>query len=271
MWIWLTLGSGVFNALWTSRIKSRVQVEGALPFTVGMRWGVALCLVPLALATWQPVPLRWWVFTGLAGLLECVSLWAATRGMRRDYYSTYALANVTPFFVGLTAPFLLGETMTHSLWTGTLLVVAGALWLYYRGHWSWWGLLSAFIGTFSGLCTKEVIALGSFTAHACLSFGLGALVLTPLVFQGGGNGWRKISRNLMGNWSLILLSATATICFYWAIQLAPLSHVSPVVRVNLVVGFLLSYYHLGETKGWKSRAFGAVLLLGGIVLVILRP
>jgi len=268
MWIWLTLGSGVFNALWTSRIKSRVQVEGAVPFTVAMRWGVALCLIPVALATWKEVPIRWWSFTVLAGFLECVSLWAATRGMRKDYYSTYALANVTPFFVGLSAPLLLHEAMTPRVWAGTLLVVAGALWLYYRGHWSWWGLLSAVLGTGSSLASKEVIGLGSFSAHSCVAFGIGALLMTPLLFRRSKGGWGSLGRNLSANWGLILLSSTATLFFYAALQMAPLSLVSPVVRVNLVVGFLLSYYYLGEKKGWKSRGFGALLLLGGIVLVL---
>lgn len=271
VWIWLTLSSGVLNALWTSQIKSRVQKEGAVPFTVSMRWGVALCLLPIALWTWRDVPTRWWVYSALAGLLECASLWAIVRGMRSDYYSTYALSNTTPFFVGVLAPILLGEAMTPSLWIGTMLVVAGALWLYYRGHWSWWGLLAAAIGSGSSLCSKEVIGLGSFSAHSSFAFGLGALLMTPLAFRGKNGGWSSLGRNLLGNRGLILFSALATISFYWAVQLAPLSRVSPLIRVNLIVGFFLSYFYLGEKQGWKSRGFGVILLLAGIVLVIWKP
>jgi drug/metabolite transporter (DMT)-like permease len=270
MWIWLTLSSGVFNALWTARIKSRVQTEGALPFTVSMRWGVALCLLPLAILTWQPVSSRWWILSGLAGFLECLSLWAATRGMRKDYFSTYALANTTPLFIGFLAPWLLGEVITPSLWAGIFLVVAGAVWLYYRGHWSWWGLLAAWIGAFSSFCSKEVVASGSFSAHSCLAFSIGALIMTPLLFRKSQSGWRVLRRNIHQNKYLILLSALATVSFYWALQLAPLSRVSPLVRINLVVGFILSYYYLGERSGWKSRGFGAALILAGLILVVLR-
>src|SRR5205814_1539890 len=54
-WAWLTLTSGVLNALWSSQIKSRVQKEGALTFTVSMRWGVALSLLPFALYAFKPL------------------------------------------------------------------------------------------------------------------------------------------------------------------------------------------------------------------------
>ena len=268
MWIWLTLSSGVFNALWTAKIKSKVQTEGAIPFTVSMRWGVALCLVPFALLTWKPVPAEWWIYSALAGLLECLSLWAMARGMRKDYYSTYALSNVTPLWVAFLSIWFLGETLTPTLWIGILLVVAGAVWLYYHGHWSWWGLLAALIGAFSSLCSKKVIGIGSFSAHSCLAFGIGALIMTPLLFRQSESSWKVLARNFDRNKYLIPLSAIATLSFYWALQLAPLSRVSPLVRVNLFVGFLLSYFHLGETQGWKARGFGAVLLLAGLVLVL---
>ena len=270
MWVWLTLGSGIFNALWTSRVKMKVNRQGGLPFTLSMRWGVGLCLLPLALWTWKPVPAGWWIYTIFAGLLECLSLWAMARGMARDYYATYALSNTTPFFVAMGAVAFLHETLTPTVSFGILLVVAGALWLYYRGHWSWWGLGAALLGTGSSLCSKEVIGLGSASAHSGLAFGLGALLLTPIAHGSTPADWKTLARNTWENRFLILFSSTATLLFYYALPLAPLSQVSPLVRINLVIGFLLSYFHLGETQTWKSRAFGAVLILAGIVLVLWR-
>lgn len=269
-WIWMTLGSGVFNALWTSRVKTRVNRQGGLPFTLSMRWGVGLCLLPLAIGTWKPVPVQWWVFTVLAGLLECLSLLAMSRGMAKDYYATYALSNTTPFFVAMGAMLFLNEVLTPTAAWGTLLVVAGAIWLYYRGHWSWWGLGAALLGTGSSLCSKEVIALGSPSAHSGLAFGLGALLMTPFGHSVSKKGLEDLGRNIWENRYLILLSSTATLLFYVPLQWAPLSRMSPLVRVNLVIGFLLSYFHLGETQAWKSRAFGAVLILAGIILVLWR-
>jgi uncharacterized membrane protein len=270
MWAWLTLTSGVLNALWSSQIKSRVQREGALTFTVSMRWGVALALLPFALFHFKALSLRWWVLSALSGTMECASLWAMTRGARNDFYSTYALSNITPFFSALLALLFLDETIGPTLWLGVFLVVGGALWLYYRGHWSWWGLAAALIGSFSGVFSKLALPESGFLLHACFAFLMGAILLTLGGLRQGTTSPAAVARNVWANRTLIVFSAVSTVVFYAALQMAPLSRVSPLVRVNLVVGFLLSYFHLQEKKGWKSRGFGAVLLLAGIVLVLWR-
>ena len=271
MWAWLTITSGVLNALWSSQIKSRVQKEGALTFAASMRWGVGLSLLPFALAAWKPLSLRWWGYSALSGTLECLSLWALTRGARKDYYSTYALSNVVPFFSAFWAAFFLKETISPALALGVLLVVGGTLWLYYRGYWSWWGLGAAFIGSFSGLFSKLALPESGFLLHSCFAVLMGAMVLTAGGLKGGSTSLRSIAKNVWINRYLIIFSAVSTVVFYWALEIAPLSRVSPLVRVNLVVGFLLSYFLLGERQGWKSRGFGAGLLLLGLVLVLWKP
>ncbi len=270
-WAWLTLTSGVLNALWSSQIKSRVQKEGALTFTVSMRWGVALALLPFALYVFKPLSLRWWTYSTLSGTLECASLWAVTRGARKDFYSTYALSNVTPLFSAFWAYFFLKENISPTLGLGVCLVVVGALWLYYRGHWSWWGLLSAAIGSLSGLFSKLALPESGYLLHSCFAFLIGAILLTLVGLRGKTTSVKSIGGNIWRNRFLVLFSAVSTVVFYDALLLAPLSRVSPLVRINLVVGFLLSYFHLKETQGWKARGFGAALLLCGLVLVLWRP
>ena len=270
-WAWLTIASGVLNALWSSQIKSRVQKEGALTFTVSMRWGVALALLPFALLTLKTLSVKWWILSSLSGTMECASLWALTRGARKDYYSTYALSNTTPFFSAFWAALILKETISSTLWMGVFLVVIGAVWLYYRGHWSWWGLAAAVIGSSSGLFSKLALPESGFLLHSCFAFLIGAMVLTVGGLKGGSTSVEAIARNVWINRVLIIFSAVSTVVFYWALEIAPLSRVSPLVRINLVVGFLLSYFWLGEKQGWKSRGFGAVLLLCGLVLVLWKP
>jgi len=270
-WLWLTLGSGLFNGLWTAGIKSKVQTSDAMSFTSALRWGVGLGLLPLAVLTWTPVGPSWWFFTALAGFLECVSLWTMSRGARYEYYATYALSNTSPAFMALTAPLFLGESLSTNLWAGTALVTAGALWMHYRGHWSWWGLGTAVIGSFSAVCSKAVIGQGSAIAHASLSFLLGILLLHLLqpknVSLRPARIWRRMGEV---KW-LILLSGLATFCYFTAIRMAPLTKVSPFVRVNLVVGFLLSYYLLKERRDWRGRLVGALILLSGLALILVHP
>ncbi|HUO57666.1 MAG TPA: EamA family transporter [bacterium] len=269
MWAIYALGSGIFNALWTARIKLKIQKEGALPFTASIRWGVVLLLLPLAILHWRTAPPRWWAFTLSSGIFESLSVWTLANGARKDYYSSYALSNITPLFVLFAAHFLLGEELTLSLGAGVGLVVGGILWLYYRGHWSWWGFSAAVIGAFSSLLSKAVIAEADPIEHACLSFFMGAIFCTaisarkkPLLEI------PKIAGNVWTHRYLAVGSALATWFFYMAVFLAPLSRMSPLVRINIVVGFLLSVFHLKERHDWQGRGFGAILLLAGLILVL---
>ena len=153
---------------------------------------------------------------------------------------------------------------------GVGFVVAGAVWLYWRGQWSWWGLWTAVIGTGSSVASKWVIAESGWAPHACFSFLVGASSLTLAGMFGNHMKPSALGQNLFRNRLLILYSAIATVCFYSALNLAPLNRVSPLVRVNLIVGFALSVWMLRERDRLKSRAFGAFLILLGIVLVVWR-
>ena len=267
-WAWLTLASALLNALWSSQIKSRVQKEGALTFALSMRWGVALGLLPFAFFALKPFSPRWWLLSGVGGSLECLSVWVMTKGIRKDYYSTYALSNTTPLFSAFWAVLFLKETIGPVLGMGVFLVVSGALWLYYRGHWSWWGLTAAFIGSVSGLLSKMALPESGYLVFSSISFMLGALVLTVVGMNQGHTSVKSVAKNVWVNKGLIVFSAVSTVVFYAALEIAPLSRVSTLVRANLIVGFLLSYFHLGETHGWRARGFGAILLLVGLALVL---
>jgi uncharacterized membrane protein len=271
MWAFYALGSGVFNALWTSQIKGKLQKEGALPFTASIRWGVVALLAPIAIWKWSPVSVQWWGFTFLSGILESLGVWTLARGAKRDYYSSYALSNLTPLFVFFMGYQFLGEKVDFALGAGVALVVVGALWLYYRGHWSWWGFSSSVIGSLSSFSSKWVIGQADPIAHACLSFLVGAVFCTVLsAFDGPPKIVRRITANIWNHRYLAIGSALATYCFYLSLFLAPLSRMSPLVRINMVVAFLLSVFHLQERQDWKGRGLGAALLLGGILLVLWR-
>ncbi len=269
MWVIYALGSGIFNALWTSQIKSKVQQEGALPFTASIRWGVVVILAPIAILNWIPVSIKWWACTVFSGIFESLGIWTLARGAKINYYSSYALSNLTPIFVFFLGYRFLNEKVDVALGVGAALVGFGALWLYYRGHWSWWGFLASVIGAFSSLSSKLVIDQADPIQHACLSFLVGAIFCTG--FSVGShpiNSIRRITANIWAYRYLNIGSALATYCFYLALFLAPLSRMSPLVRINMVAAFLLSVFHLKERHDWKGRGLGALLILFGILLVI---
>jgi uncharacterized membrane protein len=128
------------------------------------------------------------------------------------------------------------------------------------------------IGALSALFSKMVIAEANPISHACVSFAAGAFLCT-IASRGRrpGSEAGKIAARAARVWDyryLAVGSALATFCYYSSLYLAPLSRMSPLVRVNLVVGFLLSVFHLGENHDWKGRAFGAILILLGLLLVL---
>lgn len=266
-WIFLTLVSGVFNALWTSRVKGRVSPKEAASFAAAMRIGVSLFLLLPAVMLWRDVSGKWWLYSAFAGSTEVLSLWMFTRGAQKDYYAAYAYQNTTPIFVALGAPVLLGESLSLGTAAGTALVVLGALWLFSRGHFSLWGLCAALVGSASGFFSKAALQEGGGLQHACVAFGLGGVFLWL---------WRAFrddtaAENLVGALrrflGLIALSACATACFYTALETGPLSSISPLVRVNLAVGYILSYFQLQERQDPAGRFFGGALLIAGLVLV----
>ena len=267
-WAFLTVASGMFNALWTSLIKDKVRGTGAMPFSASIRLGVGLVLFPYALTLWHAYSLKWWVMTLSAGLSETASVWTLSRGSRDDYYSTFALSNTTPLFSALAATYFLGEAMTPALALGVLCVVAGAFWLYRAGHWSWWGLWTSLLSALCGLFSKSVIAESGFAPHACFAFLSGGAAMALAGRAAGRMGLDELARNLARNRLLIGISTLATICFFSALALAPLNRVSPLVRVNMVAGFLLSVYMLGERERLVSRALGALVIMAGLVLVV---
>lgn len=273
-WILLALASGVLNALWTAQVKPRVGPGGSLFFTATIRWGVGLLLLPWGLLKAPHLSLHWWIFSAASGVLESLSLFLAVRGYQKDYYSTYALSNTNPLFVVLLAALFLNEPLGPALLGGVALIVGGALVLYYRGHFSVWGLGAALSVSGSKVLSKSVIQESGPWAQASVAFLAGALFLTLLMAadpKGRFPSPRDWARNLWKEKVLVLGSTLTTLCFFAAVAQGPIGPVALLSRVNLPIGFGLSYFGLRERKDWKGRAFGALGILAGIAWVILRP
>jgi drug/metabolite transporter (DMT)-like permease len=268
-WIAFALASGLLNALWTSRIQGRVAGSGPIAFAASIRLGVALVFLPVLVLEARGLSARWWWVSGASGALESLSLVLTVRGFQQDYYSTYALSNINPLFVVLLASAFLGEALTPGLIAGGVLAAAGALLLYYRGHFNVWGLGAALAVAVSKVLSKAVIAEANPLAQAGAAFLAGALVLAvwaglkPASQRGPG-----LVPDLWRNRWLVLGSGATTFCFYEALSQGPVGPVSLLSRGNLIVGFGLSYWTLGERRDWPARALGAALIFAGIVLAL---
>jgi uncharacterized membrane protein len=192
------------------------------------------------------------------------------RGVKKDYYSTFAFYNLTPFFTVLAAPLLLKEAQSGSLVAGGVLIALGAFFFHRIGGWSWTGLCGAVFSTAAVIVSKMALETAPPLYFAFLSFAIGALALYPLEALGGSplrprvlrRDWREVLRPAL--WSFI-----ASVLFYIALDHAPASKINPLVRANLLFGFFLSYYMLGERKDWRFKALGGGLIAIGLLFVAL--
>jgi drug/metabolite transporter (DMT)-like permease len=269
IWLWMAVTAGFFNALWTALSKKVLVHLSPREFTLVFRLLTALFLFPLALYQWTwPLSLKWWGITLLAGFFEGLRTWMLVRGVKTDYYTTYAFYNLTPFFTVIAAPLFLPESQNGSLIMGGVLIALGAFVFHRMGKWSWGGLWGAIFSTAGVITNKIALADAPPLFFAFWSFGIGALVLIPLESlartslrpQVMRKEWRKVLAPAF--WSFL-----ASVLFYLALAHAPASKINPLVRANLLFGFLFSYFYLREKKNWAHKALGGGFILAGLILV----
>ena len=266
----MALAAGLFNAYWTALAKPVLARHTSREFTLAFRALTSLFLLPFAFWQWTwPLPAVWWGWMTLAGLCEGLRIWFLTRGVKRDYYSTYAFYNLSPFFVVLVAPRFLGEVQTPWLLAGGLLIAAGSLVFYHLGRWSWPGLWGALLSTGGVVAAKLALQYSPPLTLAFWAFAVGALILIPLEAVGGRTiRWKRLAKGFRSIVPVAFWSLVATILFYTALAHAPASKVNPLVRANLLFGFFFSYYLLREREEWRSKVLGGLLILSGLALVM---
>ncbi len=265
----MAMVAGFFNALWTALSKPVLFRLSSREFTLVFRALTSLFLLPFALAEWDwPLQAAWWGWMILAGLFEGFRIWLLTQGVKRDYFSTYAFYNLSPLFTVLLAPWLLGEPQGVPLILGGVFLAAGAFVFFRLGRWSWPGLFGAILSTGSVIASKQALQYSGPYVLVFWTFAVGAVALSPLEALGGNRiRWKLIRVEMKRILPVAFWSLVATLLFYTALFHAPASKVNPLVRANLLFGFPLSYFLLGEKDDWRSKAWGGLLILMGLALV----
>lgn len=271
IWLAMAVVAGFFNAFWTALSKKLLTRLSSREFTMVFRTQVCLMLFPFALFQWSWMARwQWWALTAAAGVFEGGRIWLLTTGVKKDYYSTYAFYNLTPFFTVLTAPWLLSESQPPALVAGGILVALGAFVFHQMGRWSWPGFLGAIFSTVAAVLSKKALVDSPPLFFTFWSFLVAALILIPLEYLEPKRmkGTRGLTQR---DWREVLpvafLSFLASLLFYVALKYAPVSKINPLVRANLLFGFFFSYYLLKEKAGWKSKALGGGLIFAGLILV----
>ena len=305
-WILFTLASALANSSWVALSQRSVRVYSSTWFTLYFHVLVSVWLVPdflfaVSQGGWQGIwqlGYRFWGGVLITGATQAIGIWLLGFGVKRDYYTAFALSNTAPILVMFLAPLaaVLVPGFPPEHWgrgtvPGTFLIVAAVL-ILAQGHNDRravvWGALAALAFAVYNLATRWGLT-GSqtpdnsrwishaFNAPQALAGALALVLINAgeILRQGAAKGQSAVTpvdnraalRNLM---LASLVAAFSTIVFNLAYLCAP-SATQPcsLVRVNVVFGFLIGFWLLGERDRAPIRAVSSVLILAGAVLVSL--
>ena len=272
MWIGMVVVAAFFNALWTALSKPCLEDISPFDFTLLFRSLTALLLFPGFLIFFEiPIDMVFWLATIGMGTLELVRIAVFSSEIREDYYSTYAIYNAAPFFTVFLAPFFLPEHITYILVLGVLAIVGGA-WIFYGiRRVTIGGIFCAFSSSLGGILSKVALTKSNAYFFAFTAFFIGVIIMGVVGYIKRGFILRRpVGKNVrLSILKLAFYSFLATTLYYLAMDMAPVTKVNPLVRLNLLFGFILSYYYLNEREFWQRKLAGGILVLIGGVLVAL--
>ena len=270
MWIILTISAAFCNALWTALSKRQLGKISPYQFTLIFRALTTLFLLPAFLYDFKisTNPVFWLAVLG-AGALEMIGIHAQAIGIKRDYYSTYSLANASPFFTLIIAPYLLPEKINLILAFGAIFMVSGGIIFYQMNRrFSIYGIIRAVCVALAGILAKIAIGYSSGLTYPFITFAIGIwLMVLASPFRQEPINWSLFKPSTKTLVPLAIVSAAATLFYYSAVQLAPITRVNPLIRVNLLFGFLLSYFMLKERDHIKRKLLAGILVIIGTIFI----
>ncbi len=226
--------------------------------------------VPLAIYAFDSrVPVQFYLLGVIAGLNEGIRIFVFFAGVRRDYYSTYSLTGLSPLFVLLMAPGILQEKVNFLLVAGIFLTSAGGVIFYRLGRFMPHGLYCAFASALSGIIAKSALRMGSPLVYPLISFVTASTFIYVIMRLRGMVEEPPFSRDkVFATAPLSFLSFAASVLNYTAISLAPITKVNPLIRTNLLFGFVFSYFIAGEKENAMRRLIAGVLIFAGVLCII---
>ncbi|BFH65353.1 DMT family transporter [Paenibacillus azoreducens] len=277
--ILLVLASGMAHAVWSMFTKRSVN-KGVFLWSIMMIPSVLL--LPVLVAELWRHPLSWGAY-GL--LLLSVILQGLYSWLLSKTYELGDLSQIYPIMRGtstLLVPLIgvafLHETLTAFGWLGILCMIAGFFLLSGMGRGGSkkdarpQNLKPFLLALCVGLCTTcyvfvDKLNLENVSPLALLEVtNIGFVAgLTPLVLTSGAlrQEWRT-------NRSTIFLGAILNpgsyLLFLFAMQQAPMAHISPLREIGTVFATFLGVLILKEQQGLK-RILSSIVVFSGILLI----
>ncbi len=250
--------------------------------------------LPLWLLVGRVEPIGWlWIV--ISGALEAIYFMALTRAYSHgDLSQVYPIARGSaPLFVLLWATVFLRERPSFGGMIGILLIVSGlylinlpslADWkrplLGFKNRASRWALLTGLLISaysavdkvgvkyFDPLIYLFLILLVGWIALSVQWLDVdrrAALIAEVAPDRSNGGSWRRASR-LRRILAGMLLGNGAYALVLTALQISPVSYVSPIREVSVVIGAWIGVKFMGEAGG-TLRVFAAMWVAAGIIVI----
>ena len=284
-WFFLALGTASCEA--TKDLLSK-KVLATQPAVVVTFW---LCLLTasamLPLLVWQGIPplnTTYWLALGSSTCLNTIAFLLYNRALKvTDLSLVVPLVTLSPLFMFVTSPLIVGEFGQWSDLGGSMLLVLGSYILNWEqrsaGYWvplrSIWDnpgprqmLTVAFIWSFTANIDKVGIQNSSILFWILSLYSTIALCLLGLIrWQGHANPMPLHPRLIKLVGCMGLFHALGILLQMQALKLTLVVRVISVKRLSALIGVLLGTLFLRE-RGLRHRLVGAGLMVAGVALLV---
>jgi drug/metabolite transporter (DMT)-like permease len=206
--------------------------------------------------------------------------------------SSVVLVTTTPLWVAILSPILLKESISKQAYFGLLVAIVGTIIIamsdvciitnkltcppieeFFTGR-AFWGDLLAVIGAWAAagyvLIGRKIRAKLSLIPYIFIVYGMAAIILIGLMI---GSGQKPVGFSPNIYIWLVLLALIPQLLghstFNWALGYLPATFVAVSLLGEPIGSTILAYIFLKEVPG-LFKLFGAILLLGGILIVFIE-
>ncbi len=281
-WFWLALTTAGLEAVKDAFSKHSVKhFDEALVAWSWSAFSLPFLLVFLVFQDWPTLQTAYWWSLGISGVLNLIAyLWYIKALKYGDLSNTVPLLAISPLFLLVTSPLILGEYPSLLGLGGVLLIVAGSYILNFQKKNQ--GFLAPFLAMFQETGPRYMLGvalLWGITANldktgiqassplawiiglnSALSVGFLPLVLPKLKTLKHG----KTLRALL---PIGLMNALSLLSQMTALQMALVPYVISIKRTSTLMSAVLGFVVFKE-KGFKERLLGALVMLAGMACMI---
>ncbi len=284
---WLILG--IFIAFFEAvkDVFSKQNLKKSDEYVVA--WSLAffsvIFLIPWVIYTGIPaLNSQFWIALLIGGSINAVTTLLYIKAIKvSDLSLTVPLVALTPLFMLLTSPLIVGEYPSFFDYIGILLIVAGSYLLNIKeksqGYLAPFKalvnepgpkfmLIVAFLWSITSNFDKIGVKNSSPIFWLFSLFGTMTILLLPVLLHKTPNPSRKIIKQLPMLAAMGFFNAIGVLCQMQALTLTLVVQVIAIKRTSVLMGVLFGHFIFKE-KDIQQRLLGAVIMIFGVLFISL--